>query len=137
MSSKQSKYYVRRCDCCIPPHHYTSRQAYYYHINRNRLTTERNIRNNMKRSINNISNPTTSIATTSVGIPADPISPYDKSVSLTVSQLIKTTSILVDVKVTPDLIYTQLKNIVNSNKGKAQAIAENFKEKRQDLKGGT
>jgi hypothetical protein len=85
----------------------------------------------MKRSSNNIS--TTSTSAVSV----DPVSPFDRSVSLAVNQLIKTATILVDVKVAPDLIYTQLKSIVKSNKGKAQAITETFKEKRKDLKEGT
>jgi hypothetical protein len=129
MSSKKSKYdtYVRRCDCCVPFCYFTSKQAYYYHINRDKINTKRN----MKRSSNNIS--TTSTSAVSV----DPVSPFDRSVSLAVNQLIKTATILVDVKVAPDLIYTQLKSIVKSNKGKAQAIAETFKEKRQDLKAGT
>lgn len=89
----------------------------------------------MKRSFNNISNPTTtSIAPPSVAIRTDPVSPYDKSVSLSVNQLIKSTTLLVEVNVDSDIIYKKLKGIVSSNKGKSQQIKEHFKELKENVK---
>lgn len=83
----------------------------------------------MKRSINNISN-TSTITANATGT----VSPFDRSVSIAVNQLIKSTNLLVEVDVKPDIIYKKLKGIVSSNKGKLGAIKECFHEKLEDLK---
>jgi hypothetical protein len=116
----------RNCTCCNPPRFFINRKTYHSHINRDKINTERK----MKRSSNNISNPSNTNNTVSV----DPGTPVDRSVSLSVNQLIKSTTLLVEVNVDSDIIYKKLKGIVSSNRGKSQAIKEHFKEKKDNLK---
>ena len=80
----------------------------------------------MKRIINNISKSSSSTTT-------EVVSPFDRSVSLAVNQLIKSTTLLVELNVEPDIIYKKLKSIVSSNKGKSAAIKEHFQEKNEAL----
>nr|WPF46670.1 MAG: hypothetical protein [Lake Baikal virophage 9] len=120
--------YIKHCTCCKPVKYYITRQSYYHHKHRERINSERK----MKRSSIHISNPSNT-TTNTVSID-HPVTPVDKSVSISVNQLIKSTTLLVEVNVEPAVIYKKLKGIVSSNKGKSQAIKEFFQEKKESLK---